>query len=517
VSDPPPFTEVGAAAGLRFRHGHGGASPLNILQTAGSGCAFLDYDGDGWLDILLLSSAPPVVALYQNDGKGAFAEVTHRTGIRARGYLMGCATGDYDGDGDLDLYVTSYGAGALYRNNADDTFTDVTERAGVEAVGWSTSAAFADYDGDDDLDLYVARYLLFDENTPQLCLVRGIQMACPPHSYRGQDDVLYRNNGDGSFTQVTRAAGVSDPDGKGLGAVWGDTDSDGDADLYVANDGGANRLFLNDGRGRFRDVGLLRGVAYGDDGAVEGSMGVDWQDYDNDGDPDLIVTNFQNEPNALYRNDGAQGYSYAAFPAGIGEASVPMLGFGVGFLDHDNDGDLDLFVANGHVQDTLERVDADSPFAQPRQLFENQGDSTFRDLTARSGEALTRPAVGRGAAFGDYDNDGDVDILVNNNGGAPMLLRNDSGSRSRWLRVRLQGREPNVFGIGARISVQAGGKRQVREVRTGYSYASASDVRVTFGMNGAVVAEEVIVRWPKGKESRLRGVATNQAILVREE
>jgi hypothetical protein len=508
---------VTAAAGIHFRHGHGGTSPLNILQTAGSGCAFFDYDNDGWLDILLLSSKPPGIALYKNRRDGTFTDVTERAKLHHTGYAMGCAVGDIDGDGDLDLYVTNYGPNALYRNNGDGTFTEVTQQAGVAAGGWSTSAAFADYDGDGDLDLYVTRYVRFDQHSQQLCLFRDIEMACPPHTYAGQSGILYRNNGDGTFTDVTREAGVFDPQGKGLGALWCDIDNDGDADLFVANDGTANNLFINQGGGKSRDMALLRGVAYGENGEEQASMGVDAGDFDNDGDLDLIVTNFQHETNALYRNEGAHGFTYASSDAGVGEPSLPMLAFGVGFLDVDNDGDLDLFTANGHVQDTLERVDPECPFAQPRQLYENLGNGRFRDLTARCGPALTRPAVGRGAAFGDYDNDGDVDVLVNNNGGAPMLLRNDAGNRRRWLTVRLAGRPHNPFAVGARVTVVAGPLRQIREVRSGSSYASACDFRLHFGLGDALNAETVTIRWTDGRQSTLRGVATNREIVIHEQ
>jgi hypothetical protein len=315
---------------------------------------------------------------------------------------------------------------------------------------------------------------------------------------------------------VTREAGVFDPEGRGLGVLWLDFDNDGDLDLYVANDAGASNLFENLGRGRFRDTGLVYGVAYGEDGSAEASMGVDGGDYDNDGDLDLIVTNFQNETNALYRNDGERGFSYESFAAGVGEPSLPMLAFGVGFLDYDNDGDLDLFTANGHVQDTLGRVDPGCPFAQSRQLYENRGDGTFHDVTGRCGAALTRPAVGRGAAFGDIDNDGDVDVLVNNNGGQPMLLRNDAGSRQRWLAVRLKGRAPNPFAVGARVILRSGRSQQLREVRSGSSYASAVDLRAHFGLGAVAAVDAVTVRWPNGAVTETGNVATNQEVVISE-
>lgn len=519
-----PFSDATAAAGIRFRHVRGGQSPFTILHTAGSGCAFFDYDGDGWLDVVLLSHQTVIdggrpsstVVLYRNRRDGTFTDVTAAARVRTTASAMGCAVGDYDGDGDLDLYVTSFGPNLLYRNNADGTFTDVTATAGPAAGGWSTSAAFSDYDGDGDLDLYVTRYVRFDEHSKQLCSVRGVLMACAPVEYPGQSGILYRNTG-GVFTDATHEAGVFNPSGKGLGVVWGDYNGDGRPDLYVANDAAANNLFRNTGGGRFRDVGLIQGVAYGPDGSAEGSMGVDAGDYDNDGLPDILVTNFQSETNALYHSEGDRGFTYASFPAGIGEASLPMVGFGAGFLDFDSDGDLDIFTANGHVQDTIRELDPTASFPQPRQLYENMGAGMFRDATSRCGPALTLPAVGRGAAFGDYDNDGDVDVLVNNNGGAPLLLRNNLDGRRRWLRVRLLGKKPNTSAVGARVTVETGRLKQWREVRSGYSYASASDFRLHFGLSDAGLVDAVRIRWPDGSQTVRRNVRTNEEIAVRQE
>jgi hypothetical protein len=525
-----PFADVTAASGIRFRHVNGGPPPLTILETAGAGGALFDADGDGRLDLFLLNgrrrggradTRQAGHMLYRGNGDGTFTDVTAGSGI-VGGEGMGCAVGDVDGDGRLDLYVTQYGANVLYRNVGHSNgggpvrFADVTARAGVAAGGWSTSAAFADMDRDGDLDLYVTRYLAFTSQSQQFCKVQGVEVACPPQYYRGQSGILYRNNGDGRFTDVTRAAGVLHPEGKGLGCIWLDFDEDDDADLYLANDGVANQLYRNDGKGRFTDVALAMGVAYGPSGNAEGSMGVDAGDANGDGRLDLFIGNFQNETDALYLREGER-FSYGTAAAGLAEATLPTLTFGVGFLDYDNDGRPDLFAANGHVQDAIARVDPECRFAQPRQLFRNEGGGRFTDVSAAAGPALTSPAVGRGAAFGDWDNDGDVDILVTNNGGAPMLLRNEIGSRSHWISLKLIGRGKNRDAIGARVRLRVGGSVQVREVRSGHSYASASDLRLQFGLGERAIVDEIEVWWPDGARRIHRNVAGDRQVVLRQE
>jgi len=523
--EPPLFTDIAAASGVTFRHETGGRSPLTILQTAGAGCAMLDYDGDGRLDLFLVNGMfldgrprdqQPRHALYHNDGSGRCADVTARAGVGGPAYGMGCAVGDYDGDGRPDLYVTAYGGNTLYHNNGDGTFSDVTARAGVRAGGWCASAAWADYNGDGYLDLYVGRYLRFDRNSRQLCRVGSVQLACPPHDYAGAAGILYRNNGNGTFTDVTAASGAVNHQGKTLGVLWWDEDGDGRPDLFVANDGVANSLFHNLGGGHFRDVALTRGVAYGASGNAQASMGVDVADYDGDGRLDLFVTTFQNETDALYHNDGPTGYTYATAEAGLAEATLPFLSFGCGFFDQDNDGWPDLFIASGHVQDRIHEVDPSCADAQPRQFFRNRGDGTFEDLSARGGPALTTPAVGRGAAFGDIDGDGDIDILVNNCGGPAMLLRNNLAPGRHWLTVRLDGARPNRFGIGAWVSVTAGGRTQIAEARAGHSYASTSDPRLHFGLGAARRVDRLVVRWPGGGASTLDDVRADREVVVRQ-
>jgi enediyne biosynthesis protein E4 len=539
----PLFTEIAAASGITFRHETGGRSPLNILQTAGAGCAMLDTDGDGRLDLFLVNGMfldgrrpdqQPHHALYHNDGGGHFTDVTARAGVGGPAYGMGCAIADYDGDGRPDLYVTAYGGNTLYRNNGDGTFRDVTARAGVRAGGWCTSAAWADADGDGFLDLYVGRYLRFDRRSVQLCTVDGVQLACPPRTYPGVTGILYHNNGNGTFTDVTAASGAVNRQGKTLGVLWWDEDGDGRPDLYVANDGVRNSLFHNLGGGRFQDVALAKGLAYSESGSAQASMGVDLADYDGDGRFDLFVTNFQNETDALYHNDGPSGYTVATLAAGLAEATLPLLSFGCGFFDQDNDGWPDLFSASGHVQDRIHEVDTSCAYAQPRQFFRNRGKpaggedwsgrpadpgpapGTFEDLSARGGPALTTPAVGRGAAFGDVDGDGAVDILVNNCGGPAMLLHNNLKPGRHWLTLRLDGARPNRFGIGARVTVTAGWRTQVAEVHAGHSYASTSDPRLHFGLGSAARADRIIIRWPGGGISTLTGVAVDREVVVKQ-
>jgi hypothetical protein len=518
-----PFLDVTATAGVRFEHVTGGEPPLNILETAGAGGALFDVDGDGWLDLFLVNGRyrdgrpepdQPRHALYRNNGDGTFRDVTATSGLGS-GYGMGCAVADTDGDGDRDLYVTQYGKNLLYRNDGGGKFTDVTARAGVAAQGWSTSAAFADMDGDGDLDLYVARYLRFTPgSTRELCDVEGVQVACPPRYYEGQSGILYRNNGDGTFADVTAASGVTHPEGKGLGCLWWDPDDDGDEDLYIANDGVANNLYRNDGKGRFTDVALVAGAAYSPSGSAEGSMGVDAGDANGDGRLDLYIGNFQNETDALYRNEGDGRFTYATAETGLADATYPTLTFGVGFLDYDNDGWLDLLAVNGHVQDAIARIDPNAAFPQPRQLFRNQGEGRFVDVSAEAGPAILAPAVGRGAAFGDWDNDGDMDVVVTNNGGSAMLLRNEAPRQHHWLSLRLIGRAPNRDAIGARVRLKAGGKVQVRSVRSGGSYASASDPRLHFGLGDAATVDAVEIRWPGGAVTRHRNLPTDRQITL---
>jgi hypothetical protein len=523
------FRDVTPSSGIHFRHTTGASGRLYAVETVGSGGAFFDYDGDGDLDLYLVDSGalpgytgPPPLGnrLYRNmmveSGKPTFTDVTPQAGVGESGYGMGCAVGDYDNDGDLDLYVTGYCPNTLYRNDGDGSFTDVTAQAGVDDRRWSTSAAFLDHDGDGDLDLYVVNYLEYQLDNDRPCYDNGYRVYCGPASYNGSPNTLYRNNGDGTFTDATLVAGVADSAGKGLGVVCGDLDGDGDQDIYIANDETKNTLFQNDGSGVFTDIALTSGTAFNEDGETQAGMGVDAGDYDNDGDLDLFVTNYSFETNTLYQNHHPGLFIDVSFPSGLGEPSLLDLGFGTGFFDDDNDGDLDLFVANGHVLHNITRVNPVLKYAQRNRLYDNRGDGTFTDVSSQLGPSFTVENVGRGTIFGDYDNDGDVDLLVTVNGGAPRLLRNESEHRGHWLAIRTVGTKSNSDGIGALVRVVAKGKAQIREVRSAYSYLSANDLRVHFGLKDHPKADLVEIRWPSGVVQTFHDVPADRFITVTE-
>ncbi len=522
----PTFVNVAAAAGLRFIHWNGASPEKYVLETMGSGAAFLDYDNDGWLDIYLVNGggvpghpppAPVRNALYRNKGDGTFVDVTSQAGVGGNGhYGMGVAAADYDNDGWTDLFVTTFGRNMLYHNRGDGTFAEVTERAGVAGGGWSTSAAFFDYDKDGRLDLFVARYVdySFERNVTCGDPARGIRAYCHPDIYDGLTSLLYHNNGDGTFTNVSQAAGIASQIGKGLGVVAADFDGDGWIDLYVANDSVRNFLFHNQGNGTFKEIGITSGVALDEGGRPQAGMGTAAGDYDGDGRLDIIVTNLDREYNALYRNSGAF-FADTSFPTGFAPPSLPLVGWGTGFFDYDNDGDLDILVVTGHVIDNIDKFRAGQTYPQAKLLFENLGDR-FREVAARHGAALTKPEVSRGAAFGDYDNDGDVDVLVLNLSGSPTLLRNDGGNRSHWLSLTLEGTKSPRQGIGATIHCQVGGRTLMRYVAGGGSYLSASDYRIHIGLGPAERAQRVEIRWPSGATEVLENLAAGKFYRIRE-
>ena len=526
---PPPdltpvrFTDVTAACGLDFRM-HSGSQVKNyIIESKGGGGAFLDYDGDGWLDIYLVngsrlegypdSAAAPTNALYRNMGDGTFANYTRTAGVGDAGWGMGCAAADYDGDGDLDLYVTNYGPNVLYRNEGNGQFRDVGQAAGVDLAGWSTGASFGDYDRDGDLDLYVAQYLQFapEHVPPRGGMWKGVLVFAGPLGLPGAQDVLYRNEGNGQFRDVTRQAraGQFEPT-YGLSALFCDYDQDGDSDLYVANDSAPNFLYRNEGNGQFRDVGVEAGAALSAEGGAQAGMGIAYGDYDGDGDGDFLVTHFEDDYNTLYGNQGDGRFAVVSAAAGLAEPSLPHLAFGTFFLDYDNDQDQDLFVANGHVYPQIRHL-APTGYAEPNQLFANQGPAgAYRFAEVAAGD-VSRPAVSRGAAKGDYDNDGDVDVLVFNLDGPPQLLRNDGGNQRNWLSLRLVG-----GGLGAKIAVSSGGVEQTTELVSGGSFLSHSDGRVHFGLGFNQAADWIEIRWPSGRVQRLEDVAANQFLTVEE-
>ena len=524
--DPVRFAEVATVAGLHFELRSGGQVKNYIVEAKGGGGAFFDYDGDGWLDIYLVngsrlkgySDSAPTNALYRNLGDGTFENRTRSAGVGDAGWGMGCAAADYDQDGDLDLYVTNYGPNVLYRNEGQGRFRDVGQAAGVDRAGWSTGASFGDYDLDGDLDLYVAQYLHFapERVPPRGGMWKGVLVFAGPSGLPGAQDVLYRNEGQGRFRDVTRQAGVSQRTPTyGLSALFCDYDQDGDPDLYVANDSAPNFLYRNERNGQFRDVGVEAGAALSAEGGAQAGMGIAYGDCDGDGDGDFLVTHFEDDYNTLYRNRSDGTFAVASAEVGLTAPSLPHLAFGACFFDYDNDRDQDLFVANGHVYPQMRHLNPDG-YAEPNQLFANQGQAgAYRFSEVAAGD-LSRPAVSRGIAKGDYDNDGDVDVLVCNLDGPPHLLRNDGGNQRNYLSLRLVGTASNRDGIGARVSVVSGGVEQLAERVSGGSFLSHSDGRVHFGLGANTVAERVEIHWPSGRVQRLEDVPANQFLVVEE-
>jgi hypothetical protein len=525
-STPPDvvFTEVSAEVGLNFEHTDGKSGKWLLVEITGGGAAFLDYDNDGWLDIYLVNGAPlvdpkpevmPTNRLYRNNGDGTFTDVTEEAGVGHTSYGIGCTVGDYNNDGYLDMYITNYGPNVLYRNNGDGTFTDVAEEAGVACPLLSTGSAFLDYDNDGDLDLFVANYVKWSVETDRPCYFKGVRAYCNPKIYPGTHDVLYRNNGDGTFTDVSEEAGIlSVMPNRGLGVTVGDYNNDGYQDFYVANDMDQNYLFKNNGDGTFEEVGLISGAGYSEAGKAEAGMGTDFGDYDNDGFLDLTVGNFQNETVTLYHNDGGEFFTDVTYMAGVGEKTYLPLTWGIIFFDYDNDGFKDIFAANGHIQDNVSDFDKLATYEQPNQLFRNKGNGRFEDVSLSSGPGLGIVKVSRSLALGDYDNDGDIDILVTNWNGSVDLLRNDGGNKNNWIKVKTVGVKSNRFGIGARVKVVAGGLTQVEEVQTGGGFAGSHDLRVHFGLGKAEKVDLIEIRWPSGLVQTVRDIEANQLIVA---
>ena len=524
------FVDRTAEAAISFRHENAATDEKYMVETMGAGGGFFDYDGDGDLDIYLVngarhpgleesagSRAPPTNVLYRNDGEGRFTDTTALAGVGDTGFGMGMAAADYDNDGDVDLYVTNFGDNVFYRNNGDGTFTDITAHAGVATGGWSTSAAFGDADGDGWLDLFVCRYVDFRLDNHKFCgnLRENIPAYCHPDVYDAEPSVLYRNQGDGTFADVTAEAGVTTHgEGKSLGVVWGDYDNDGDQDIYVANDSMRNFLFQNDGSGTFRDVTLLAGVGYSEDGQPQAGMGTDLGDFDGDGWLDIIVTNLDFEYNTLYRGDASGIFTDVSYNSGLAEPSINYVGFGTFFFDYDNDGWLDVFVATGHIIDNIAVFGSVSTYEQPNFLFRNNGDGTFDDVSRTTGAFFTMKDVARGAAAGDVDGDGDEDVLVTRCGQTAVLLENVGGNENGWLALRLVGTESNRDGVGARVSVHFGDRVVMREVKAGSSYLSQSALELTFGLGNHDVVDRVEIRWPSGTVETLEAVAARSRLTL---
>jgi hypothetical protein len=520
------FVDIAASSGIRWRHTSGASGRLYLPETLGSGCGMLDYDGDGRLDLFLVNSSrlpgfpgrgPYYPALYRNRGDGTFEDVTQRAGLAVDCYGMGCAVGDYDNDGRSDLYLTALGPNHLFHNNGNGTFTDVTKWAGVGDAHWSTSAAWLDYDRDGELDLFVCNYCRWSPATNRICRDgMGRPLMCLPHDYPGESCTLYHNRGDGSFADATRAAGVYNPMGKALGVVTWDANGDGWPDLFVADDGERNLLYLNRRDGRFAEGAVEAGVAFSMNGRARAGMGTDTGDYRNDGAESIAVGNFSQEGLALFRPDGRGHYTDVAADAGLFERSLPFLSFGVLFCDYDLDGMKDLIVANGHVQEAAEYAGEGITFRQRPLLFHNESGGHFREVGLQSGPGLQPRLLGRGVAWGDIDGDGDPEFLISNNGGAPLLLRNEGGSRNHWLAIRAVGRKSNRDGIGSKIFLMAGKARQQGWIRCGSSFCSASDLKALFGLGRATAADTVTVAWPSGVTQTLRNVKADQLLVVTE-
>ncbi len=529
----PAFEDVAEDVGLRFVHEAGATGEYAMPEVMGAGLALLDYDGDGDLDVFLVQGGTIAEGagtgaagsrLFRNDLRKddprslRFTDVTPKAGFGPHGYGMGAATGDYDGDGDLDVYVTAFGRNALYRNDGSGAFTDVTDAAGVDDPRWSTSAAFVDYDRDGDLDLFVANYLAFTPAANKVCTdAAGARDYCSPQAYRPVPARLFRNEGQGRFTDVTDVAGIARAFGAGLGVSVGDYNGDGWLDLYVANDATPNQLWLNQRNGMFLDDGLLAGAAVNAAGAPEGSMGIASGDYDADGDEDLFVTNIVGETHVLYANDGTGNFEDARVRAGTAAPTAAMTGFGTAWLDVDHDGWLDLFVANGAVNAIAAQRGTPLPFRMHNLLLRNTGDGRVVDVSATSGAAFSRMDIGRGTAAGDLDNDGDIDLVVTNNRGPVRVLRNTMDGAQPWLQLSLAAPGGNRFAFGARVGILREGRPTLwRRVGSDGSYLSASDVRVHVGLGSASRVTGVVVYWPDGIEERF-GALTGKArhVLVR--
>jgi len=527
-SGPVEFTDVTTEAGIRFKHNSGAFGKKYLPETIGSGAAFLDYDNDGWQDIFFVNSMDwpdnkkrrSFSALYHNNKDGTFTDVTAQSGLGVEMYGLGVAVADYDNDGNEDIYVTCVGPNHLFRNLGGGKFADVTMRAGVGDPGFSTSAAWFDYDNDGKLDLFVGNYVEWSVQTDLLCTLDGKNKTyCTPQTYKGQSATLYKNRGNGTFENVTARAGVNDPAGKTLGVALLDYDDDGWLDLFVANDTEPNKLYRNNHNGTFTDNAVIAGVAFSESGTARAGMGVDAADYDGSGKQSVVIGNFTNESIALYHNDGSGLFTDEAPASGIGKLSAQSLTFACFFFDYDLDGMLDIFAANGHVSDDISLVQPTVKYAQPPHLFRNKGKKKFEEVTSKLGRALNRAIVGRGAAYGDFDNDGDLDLLITTNNGPARLLRNDNANQNDLLRLKTIGTKSNRDGIGAKVVVKTSKGRSLFEmVRTGSSYCSQSELPLTFGLGkpeeGTTLTLEIT--WPGNQKETIPNLKPNQVVVVTE-
>ena len=518
------FTDVTQQAGIRFVHNSGRAGKKFLPETLGAGGAFFDADGDGWLDVLLINSkdwAPrgrkSYCALYHNNHNGTFTDVTAASGLNIEMYGMGVAIGDFDNDGRDDAYITALEGDRLFHNEGNGKFKDVTAASGIRNANFSTSAAWLDYDRDGKLDLFVANYVQWTAKGDLWCSLDGATKSyCTPESYKGTSCKLYRGLGGGKFEDVTEKAGVAEPTSKSLGITVFDYNNDGWPDIFVANDTQPNKLYRNNHNGTFTEEGMAAGVAFGEDGVARGAMGTDAGDYDRSGRPHLLVGNFSNQMIGLYHNEGTGLFVDEAPSSTVGRASLLSLAFGVFFFDYDLDGWPDIFAANGHIEEEIGRVQPKVQYREPPLLFRNLGKRRFENVTASMGPAFARAMVARGAAYGDYDHDGDLDILITTNHGAAYLLRNDGGNRNNWVSLRLVGTKSNRDGIGAKVYVESASGKQWDMVHSGGSYCSQSDLALTFGLAQDRGVKGIDIEWPSGTKQHVAEVAANQFITIEE-
>jgi hypothetical protein len=526
------FRDIAREAGITFQH-HAAPEKKFIVESMSGGVAMFDYDNDGRPDLYFIDSLTVETAsrpesarsaLYRNLGNGKFQDVSDKSGLAHPGWGMGVCTADVDGDGWQDVYVTALGGNHLYMNKRDGTFADATESAGLRAGGWSTGCGFADYDRDGRLDLFVSRYVKVDlTHLPEFgkdktCEYRGIAVQCGPRGLQGEGDLLFHNDGNGKFSDVSQKAGVSDPRGYfGLGVAWFDFNDDGWPDLYVANDSTANFMYLNQKDGTFKEQASPLGIAVSEDGAEQGSMGVTLGDFDHSGRFSIFVTNFSVEYNALYHHDGSH-FSDVSFKSRTAPSSLPYVGWGDAFIDYDNDSWPDLIVVNGHVYPQMDKVKlgASAGYRQRKLLYHNRGDGTFEEVAARYGPVLTDERVSRGLAAGDLDDDGGIDVVVNDLDGSPQILRNELSPRGGWIIVKLAGKAPNTDAIGAVITVTTGTTRQRAVVQSGTSYLSQNDMRQHFGLGAATTIDSIDVLWPDGTTSRQTAVKPNQVVTIKQ-
>jgi len=526
---PPPvskvqFTDITAQAGIKFVHNAGKTGKKFLPETLGSGAAFFDADGDGWIDILLVNGKDwtprgrhTTAALYRNNHDGTFTDITRGSGLDVEMYGIGVAVADFDNDGRDDVYITALEGDRLFHNEGNGKFKDVTAASGIKNANFGTSAAWLDYDRDGKLDLFVANYVQWTQKGDLWCSLDGnVKSYCTPESYKGTSSRLFHNLGGGRFEDVTNKAGLGDPTSKSLGVTILDFDNDGWPDIFVSNDTQPNKLYHNNKNGTFSEKGMSAGVAYGEDGVARGAMGVDWADYDRSGHADLLVGNFSNQMLGLYHNEGNGLFVDEAPRSTVGRESLLSLSFGVFFFDYDLDGYPDILTANGHIEEEIGRVQPKIKYQEPPLLFHNLGGKKFENVSNTAGPDFQKPLVGRGAIYGDFDHDGDLDVLITSNSGPAHLYRNDGGNKNKWISIRTIGTKSNRDGIGASVAISSASGRQWNVVRSGSSYASQSDLALVFGLGQDPVVNSIEVTWPSGTKQKFANVPANQFITIDE-